>query len=238
MIHRQIEAIKHAYAMRMNLGDPDFVNAEKWNQIEEDGTSHMSIVDKERNVVSMTCTINSYFGAKILSPSTGIILNNQMADFSIPTNLSKNVPPPAPSNFIFPGKRPLSSISTTIVLKVKAVLGGSGGIKIPPGTVEVFLNYFVRGMDPFSAVMAPRTYHQLFPNVVQYEKWTTVSNDHFEIDEETKAALRGKGHVLESFYGGTMVQLVVQEEAKDGKMGMLIAGKLRAREGLRSCVGG
>ncbi|KAI3747427.1 hypothetical protein L6452_09884 [Arctium lappa] len=257
MIHRQIEAIKHAYAMRMNLGDPDFVNIEKdldlmtspefakrlketiydnmtfdsahyggrWNQIEEHGTSHMSIVDKERNVVSMTCTINSYFGAKILSPNTGIILNNQMSDFSIPTNLSENVPPPAPSNFVFPLKRPLSSITTTIVLKdgkVKAVLGASGGIKIPPGTAEVFVNYFVKGMDPFSAVMAPRTYHQLFPNVVQYEKWTTVSHDHFEIDEKTKADLRRKGHVLEGYYGGSVVQLVVQE-AKDGKMGMLIA---------------
>ncbi|KAJ9541163.1 hypothetical protein OSB04_027669 [Centaurea solstitialis] len=260
MVHRQIEAIKHAFAMRMNLGDPDFVNVEKdldlmtspkfakqlkktiydnmtfdsahyggrWNQIEEHGTSHMSIIDKERNVVSMTSTINSYFGAKILSPSTGIILNNQMSDFSIPTMTNpsdKNAPPPAPSNFVFPGKRPLSSTTTTIVLKdgkVKAVLGASGGIKITPGTAEVFVNYFLKGMDPFSAVMAPRTYHQLIPNVVQYEKWTTVRHEHFEIDEKTKAALRKKGHVLESCYGGSMVQLVVQEEAKDGKMGMLI----------------
>lgn len=78
----------------------------------------MSIVDHERNAVSMTNTVNAYFGAQILSPSTGIILNNEMDDFSLPMNGSKTLPPPAPANFIRPGKRPLSSMSPTIVLKV------------------------------------------------------------------------------------------------------------------------
>lgn len=66
----------------------------------------------------MTSTVNEYFGAKILSPSTGIVLNNEMNDFSMPMNVSKDVPPPAPANFIEPGKRPLSSMSPTIALKV------------------------------------------------------------------------------------------------------------------------
>lgn len=65
----------------------------------------------------MTTTVNGYFGAQILSSSTGIILNNEMDDFSIPGNDS-TVPPPAPPNFIRPGKRPLSSMTPTIVLKV------------------------------------------------------------------------------------------------------------------------
>lgn len=78
----------------------------------------MSIVDRERNAVSMTSTINGYFGAKFLSTSTGIILNNEMDDFSMPENSSKDVPPPAHSNFIHPGKRPLSSMTPTIILKV------------------------------------------------------------------------------------------------------------------------
>lgn len=82
------------------------------------GTSHMSIVDSERNAVSMTTTINAYFGAKYVSPSTGIVLNNEMDDFSIPAKPSENVPPPAPANFIHPGKRPLSSMTPTIVLQV------------------------------------------------------------------------------------------------------------------------
>ncbi|XP_038688492.1 glutathione hydrolase 1-like [Tripterygium wilfordii] len=195
--HREIEALKHAFAVRMNLGDPDFVNitevlsdmispkfAEKlkatiddnrtfnvshyggrWNQINDHGTSHVSIVDKGRNAVSMTCTVNSYFGAKMMSPGTGIVLNNEMDDFSIPKSGSANLPPPAPANFIHPKKRPLSSMTPTIVLKdeqLKAVVGASGGAMIIAGTLEVFLNYFARGMDPLSSVMAPRVYHQCY----------------------------------------------------------------------------
>lgn len=215
VIHRKIEALKHAFAVRMNLGDPDFANITdvvndmlstefakqlkktiydnmtfnanhyggKWNQINDHGTSHMSIVDSERNAVSMTTTINAYFGSKYRSPSTGIILNNEMDDFSIPAKRSENVPPPAPANFIHPGKRPLSSMTPTIVLKggqLRAVVGASGGALIIAGTTDVLLNHFARGMDPFSSIMAPRYYHQLIPNVLLYENWTTVIGDHIE----------------------------------------------------------
>lgn len=91
----------------------------RWNQVLDHGTSHVSIVDQEGNALSMTNTINGYFGAQIMSTSTGIILNNEMDDFSIPLgNLSAIVPPPAPSNFVHQLKRPLSSMSPTIVLKV------------------------------------------------------------------------------------------------------------------------
>ncbi|KAF3603285.1 hypothetical protein F2Q69_00032661 [Brassica cretica] len=151
-VHRLIEALKHAFAVRMNLADPDFVDVTKvvsdmlslefakdlktkinndktfdpkyyggmWNQIDHHGTCHFSIIDSERNAVSMTSTVNGYFGAVMLSPSTGIVLNNQMDDFTIPAKSSGdlNVPPPAPASFIRPGKRPLSSMSPTIVLKV------------------------------------------------------------------------------------------------------------------------
>ena len=83
------------------------------------GTSHLSVVDKERNAVSMTTTINGYFGAKILSTSTGIVLNNEMDDFSTPLNSSTpGSPPPPPANFVEAGKRPLSSMTPTIILKV------------------------------------------------------------------------------------------------------------------------
>lgn len=83
------------------------------------GTSHLSIVDRDLNAVSMTSTVNSYFGSQILSRRTGIVLNNEMDDFSIPMNkTSAAVAPPAPVNFIRPGKRPLSSMSPTIILKV------------------------------------------------------------------------------------------------------------------------
>ncbi|WJX33801.1 Gamma-glutamyltranspeptidase 1 [Trifolium repens] len=244
-VHREIEALKHVFAVRMNLGDPDFVNITevlsdmlstkfakvlkkdindnmtynsshyggKWNQLNDHGTSHLSIIDFERNAVSMTTTVNGYFGAKILSPSTGIVLNNEMDDFSMPIkNVSKDVPPPAPANFIVPGKRPLSSMSPTIALKngeVKAVVGASGGAMIIAATSEVLLNHFVKGMDPFSSVTAPRFYHELIPNVVYYENWTTVNGDHFELSSDIRAALRSKGHVLQGLAGGTICQFIV-----------------------------
>ena len=70
----------------------------------------------------MTSTVNSYFGSLILSPSTGILLNNEMDDFSIPANASADSPPPAPNNFVAPLKRPLSSMCPTIVLKVSRTI--------------------------------------------------------------------------------------------------------------------
>ncbi|XP_062225816.1 glutathione hydrolase 1-like isoform X2 [Phragmites australis] len=184
----------------------------RWNILQDHGTSHLSIVDSERNAVSMTSTVNSYFGSLILSPSTGILLNNEMDDFSMPANTSANSPPPAPANFVSPLKRPLSSMAPTIVLKdgkLKAAVGASGGSMIPAATIEVFLNHFVKSMDPLSSVMAPRVYHQLIPNVVQYENWTTVIGDHFELDAATRADLQKRGHVLKPLAGGTISQFVV-----------------------------
>ncbi|XVF61722.1 hypothetical protein PTKIN_Ptkin08bG0153000 [Pterospermum kingtungense] len=201
----------------------------RWNQIHDHGTSHVSIVDRDRNAVSMTNTVNAYFGSKILSPSTGIVLNNEMDDFSMPSNSSGNTLPPAPPNFIRPGKRPLSSMTPTIVLKdekLKGVVGASGGANIIAGTTEVFLNHFAKGMDPLSSVMAPRIYHQLIPNVVLYENWTTVIGDHFEVPATIRKDLQMKGHVLQGLAGGTISQFIVPklDELKgNGNIGELVA---------------
>lgn len=64
---------------------------------------------------------------------------------------------------------------------------------------------------------------QLIPNVVQYENWTTVINDHFEVPAETRASLQNKGHVLKSLAGGTICQFVVNEEVKHSNLGKLVA---------------
>ncbi|KAG8383471.1 hypothetical protein BUALT_Bualt04G0016700 [Buddleja alternifolia] len=246
LTHREIEALKNAFAVRMNLGDPDFINVKnvmkdmlsekfaaelrrnisdkttfnsshyggRWNQINDHGTSHISIVDEQRNAISMTTTINAYFGSKFLSPSTGIILNNEMDDFSIPANALKSVPPPAPANFIYPGKRPMSSMTPSIILKggrLKGVIGASGGSFIIAGTIEVLVNHLVRRMDPLSSVLAPRSYHRLIPNVLQYENWTAPTGNHFEVPSKTRADLEKKGHILQSLAGGTICQFIVQE---------------------------
>lgn len=244
-LHRTIEAFKHMFAVRMNLGDPKFVNITdslsdmlspefavklknkiydnvtfpsdyygyKWNQLRDHGTSHFCIVDSERNAVSMTTTVNDPFGALMLSPSTGIVLNNEMDDFSTPTEISPDRLPPAPANFIRPNKQPLSSMSPTIVLKggqLAGVLGGSGGLKIIPAVVQVFLNHFINGMDPLVAVTAPRVYHRLIPNTVTYENWTVLDGEHIELSRESKMGLSQRGHWLEAQSSGAISQLVVQ----------------------------
>lgn len=262
-LHRLIESLKHMFAVRMNLGDPDFVNISKvlsdmlsprfahelkktildnmtfspehyggkWNILSDHGTSHLCIVDNERNAISMTSTVNSYFGSQFLSPSTGIVLNNEMDDFSIPMNATANAPPPGPANFIRPFKRPLSSMSPTIVVKdgqLKAVVGASGGIMIIAATVEVLLNHFAKEMDPLSSVLTPRLYHQLIPNIVQYENWTTVKGDHFEVPVTIRESLQKKGHVLQPLAGGTICQFIVHNIENSRSHGTIKFGSLTA----------
>ncbi|XP_065849311.1 glutathione hydrolase 3 [Euphorbia lathyris] len=244
-LHRLIEALKHMFAIRMNLCDPEFVDIKtyisqmlspsyaaeigrkivdnttfppeyymsRWSQLRDQGTSHFCIVDAQRNAVSMTTTINYGFGAGLLSPSTGIVLNNEMGDFSAPTENTPDMLPPAPANYIEPKKRPLSSMMPIIVTKdnqVVGVLGGSGGMRIIPAVVQVFINHFVLGMEPLTAVQRARVYHQLIPNTVEYENWTVIDGEHIELAEETKISLTEKGHELEAVNGGAIVQLVVQ----------------------------
>ncbi|CBI27970.3 hypothetical protein VitviT2T_016430 [Vitis vinifera] len=253
-LHRMVEALKHMFAIRMNLGDPHFVNINnytsdmlspsfadtirqkildnttfspdyylnRYSQLRDHGTSHFCIVDADRNAVSMTTTVNYGFGAGVLSPSTGIVLNNEMDDFSTPTELSPDRLPPAPANFIKPNKRPLSSMTPIIVVKdnqLAGVIGGSGGIYIIPAVLQVFLNHFIFGMEPLAAVQSPRVYHRLIPNVVFYENWTVIDGDHIELSEERKLFLAERGHRLEAKAGGAISQLVVQTLEKPIDMG-------------------
>ncbi|KAJ0491312.1 putative aminoacyltransferase, Glutathione gamma-glutamate hydrolase [Helianthus annuus] len=244
-LHRFIEALKHMFALRMDLGDPDYVNISKtvadmlspsfakniqekildnttfpsiyymprWSQLQDHGTSHFCIVDNDRNVVSMTTTVNYAFGGGVLSRSTGIVLNNEMGDFSVPTEISSDTLPPSPSNFIRPNKRPLSSMTPIIVLKdeqLAGVIGGSGGMNIIPAVAQVFINYFILGMDPSNAVQSPRVYHKLIPNVVSYENWTVIDGDHIELSDDRIQFLVERGHQLEPKAGGAICQLIVQ----------------------------
>ncbi|XVE98054.1 hypothetical protein REPUB_Repub03eG0072300 [Reevesia pubescens] len=253
-LHRLIEALKHMFAERMNLGDPDFVDITKyisemlsvsfakqiqqkildnttfpadyymyrWSQLRDHGTSHFCVVDAERNAVSMTTTVNYAFGAGVLSPSTGIVVNDEMGDFSVPTEISPDMLPPAPANFIRPNKRPLSSMTPLIITKdnqLAGVIGGSGGMSIIPAVTQVFLNHFILGMEPLAAVQHPRIYHKLIPNIVSYENWTLLDGDHIELAEEKRIFLAEKGHQLEPKSGGAIVQFVVQTLQNPIEMG-------------------
>ncbi|KAI3919077.1 hypothetical protein MKW98_016630 [Papaver atlanticum] len=225
----QAEMLSPSFAaeIRRNISDdtthPSKYYLPEWSQLNDHGTSHFCVVDKDRNVVSVTATINHYFGAGLLSPSTGIILNNQMDDFSAPSEKPKGEDklPPAPSNFIEPNKRPLSSMSPLIILKenqLVGVLGASGGINIIPAVTQVFLNHFIIRMTPLSAVKQPRVYHKVVPNVVLYENWTAVTGEDIQLSQDNISLLKGRNHVLNATAAGAICQLVVQN-----KLGKLTA---------------
>ncbi|CAH8322336.1 unnamed protein product [Eruca vesicaria subsp. sativa] len=186
----------------------------RWSQLRDQGTSHFCIVDGDRNTVSMTTTVNYPFGGGVLSPSTGILLNNEMDDFSVPEMITPDHLPPAPSNFIEPNKRPLSSMTPLVITKegeLVAVVGGSGGTNIIAAVIQVFLNCFVLKMKPLEAVQSARVYHKLIPNVVRYENFTAINGDHIGVTKDRKMFLEEKGHELEEMSGGgAIVQLIVQ----------------------------
>jgi len=205
--HLLAEALNFAFADRMALGDPAFVNLTKaipammgkehasrlrskiklnatfpyqyyedlvnfTAPIEDAGTTHLSVIDSQRNAVSLTSTVNLVFGAKFLSTSTGVVLNNQMDDFSTPNTSNAFNLPPSEANFIVPGKRPLSSMSPTIVTKngqVYLVVGASGGSRIITSTLQALLGVVAYKQDVWKAVSSPRLHNQLLPPFVYTE---------------------------------------------------------------------
>lgn len=136
-------------------------------------TTHYSILDDEGDAVSVTYTINNYFGAQVMAPDTGFVLNNEMDDFSArPGSPNAWGLVQGEANAIAPGKRPLSSMSPTIVTKdgkVVLVLGSPSGPRIISITLQTALNVIDYGMSLQGAVDSPRIHHQWLPDVVFVE---------------------------------------------------------------------
>ncbi|KAL1132133.1 hypothetical protein AAG570_010090 [Ranatra chinensis] len=137
------------------------------------GTAHISVLSGDGDAVSVTSTINLYFGAGFVSKHTGIILNSAMDDFSVPGLINYFGLPPSPNNFIEPGKRPLSSACPTIVVapsgNVSLVVGASGGTKIISAVAWVIMRHLWFGENVKQAVDASRIHHQLYPMEISYE---------------------------------------------------------------------
>ena len=157
---------------------------------EGSNTTHYSIVDKFGNAVSVTYTLNDWFGAKVTVPKTGVLLNNEMDDFTakigVP-NLYGLVQGQA--NAIAPGKRPLSSMSPTIVSKdgkPVMVLGTPGGSRIITAVLHTIVNVVDYGMNVQEAVDTPRFHQQWLPEA------TNVEN--FALSPDTRKLLEAMGH--------------------------------------------
>jgi gamma-glutamyltranspeptidase/glutathione hydrolase len=147
---------------------------------EKPETTHISVLDSDGNAVSLTYTINGLFGAGVVAGDTGFFLNDEMDDFTVKPgvpNLFGLVQGQA--NAIAPGKRPLSSMAPTIVLrdgKVMLALGSPGGPRIITITLETLMNVLDYGMEPQEAVDAPRIHHQWLPDAVFAEPFALSSD--------------------------------------------------------------
>lgn len=153
------------------------------------GTSSLSIVDQWGNAVTLTTTINLLFGSLVHDPETGVILNNEMDDFSQPG--VKNAFGLAPSvfNYIEPFKRPLSSSAQSIVVNkdgdLELIIGAAGGSRICTAILQAIVRTFIYGKDIVNVIANPRVHHQLIPNEVSVEPPT---------DNQLYAKLNEKGH--------------------------------------------
>ncbi|NPE54743.1 gamma-glutamyltransferase [Dickeya dadantii] len=173
---------------------------------EKPETTHYSIVDNQGNAVSTTYTVNGRFGAVVIAPGTGFFLNDEMDDFTVKVgekNLYGLVQ--GERNAIAPGKRPLSSMSPSLVTKdgkILLVLGSPGGSRIISITLQSALNILDFGMLPQEAVDAPHIHHQWLPDEVYYEQRG--------LSADTLALLKERGYkmVEQTPWGATELIMV------------------------------
>ncbi|KAF3092181.1 hypothetical protein TWF103_011315 [Orbilia oligospora] len=191
----EIQSKQFAAMVRRNISDIRTYGWKHYNpsyEFKEDhGTSHMSALDSDGMAVALTTTVNVYFGARICDPETGIVLNNQMDDFSIPGTDNYFQLQPSIYNFVKPYKRPLSSMAPTITVYngyPSLIIGGSGGSRIVTGIFLSFIKIYQWGYSLLDTIHTPRVHHQLMPEVAFVEKG---------LKEDIIQGLEARGHKIE-----------------------------------------
>jgi gamma-glutamyltranspeptidase/glutathione hydrolase len=163
----------------------------EWGK-ESPQTTHLSVVDAERNAVSLTYTLEDGYGSKIVVPGAGFLLNNEMGDFNAGPGLTTEEGLiGTEANLAAPRKRMLSSMTPTILSKdgkLFMVIGTPGGRRIINTVLQVILDVVDFGMNIQEAIDAPRFHHQWLPDEINYEARG--------LSPDTVALLRGKGHAL------------------------------------------
>lgn len=184
----------------------------KWLQKESNDTSHLNVVDRDRNAVSLTFTLNLGFGAGVVVPGTGIVLNNEMDDFAtapgVPNafGLVGNT-----QNAIAPGKKPLSSMTPTIVTesgRLRLVVGAAGGSTIITTVLQLVMNVLVFEQDVATAIHAPKVHHQWRPLPLRIE-------ERVPFPPFTVADLTQRGHQIQmrSKWGNAnLIEVTPQDE--------------------------
>lgn len=172
-------------------------------QSDNAGTSHLCVVDREGNIAAVTTTVNLPFGARYTA--AGMIMNDEMDDFARAVGEANafGLVGGAP-NLPGPGKRPVSTMSPTLVLRGGTpllCLGASGGSRIVTATQQVAMNQLLFGMTPAQALQAPRIHHQGRPNELRTEEVQPLDPDRLR-------ALVARGHIHEPIHNVANVQLV------------------------------
>ena len=241
--HTMIEAMHLAYRERArHLGDPDFVRVDvprlldsayavelrKEIRAPQPGaagapakaaggganTTHFSIIDREGNRVAATLSLNTPFGSGFIPPGTGVVLNNQMDDFSVAPGVANTYGlTGGEANAIAPGKRPLSSMTPTFLESDDAVvvLGTPGGSRIISMVLLATLEFAHGRGGPKEWVGLPRFHHQYLPDVVAHEERA--------FDAEERRLLQQLGHRIEVVRDGYGNMQLVAWHKKDGRMG-------------------
>ncbi|GFG01929.1 gamma-glutamyltranspeptidase 1 [Aspergillus udagawae] len=157
--------------------------------LNDSGTSHVVVADHTGLAISLITTINTLFGSQVMVPETGIIMNNEMDDFSIPGKSNSFGYIPSKANYIRPGKRPLSSITPAIVTRPDGRLfflaGSAGGSRIITATVQNIIRVIDQGLSAAQALAQPRLHDQLVPNQVSFE---------YTYDNSTVDFMKSRGH--------------------------------------------
>ncbi|KAK7692609.1 hypothetical protein QCA50_004241 [Cerrena zonata] len=209
----EIPTKKFADIIVKNLTDDTTHPPEYYNPIFDvpidHGTSHSSIVDKDGMAVAITSTVNLVFGSQVMDPVTGIILNDEMDDFSTPGTPNAFGLWPSPFNYPEPFKRPLSSTTPTIIENESGdfylAIGGSGGSRIFPAVFQTILN-LDWGQDVSTAIEYGRLHDQLYPEFVDIDD---------VYPSEVVADLRGRGHKVQ-INDINRVAAVIQAVTKQG----------------------
>jgi gamma-glutamyltranspeptidase/glutathione hydrolase len=173
--------------------------------VESDETTHLSVVDAERNAVSLTYTLEAGYGSRIVAPGTGFLLNNEMGDFNAGPGLTtEDGLIGTEPNLAAPGKRMLSSMTPTIVSKGGAlfmVTGSPGGRTIINTVLHTIVNAIDYGMGAQAAVDAPRFHHQWLPDRIVFERWG--------LSPDTVKLLQGMGHAVEETSSQGIAEVVM-----------------------------
>ena len=218
-VHADVDRLlSQAYADELRRGiDPDKATPSQsllgpGASLEGHSTTHLSVVDAAGNAVALTYTLNDWFGGRVMAAGTGILLNDEMDDFSAkPGSPNMYGLVEGENNAIAPGKRPLSSMAPTIVTRggqLLLVVGTPGGSHIPTAVLQSMVNLVDYHMTITEAVSAPRIHAQWLPDVLYYEPDA--------LSADTRAVLAAKGHQLETMdYWNHLAAILVGGPAID-----------------------